>query len=128
MTIEETIEPGTEVEAPCDICKGSGVTSYAVRGERPQCWRCLGAGNVKCVTPPRNCLSCDMNWIDGQIAKKHMSAYGATHFGKEMGIYRFDHTVAYQCPECDAYVSRFGPRQILTKDQVFNGTYKELVG
>lgn len=131
MSVEEVIEPGTVVEVLCWRCKGSGEADDFDKKRDPdaKCWRCEGSGQQKCVTQPRACPSCEVSWIGGQIAKEHMGHYGSTHFGEELGIYRFDHTVAYRCPnpDCGVYVSRFGPQTILTEEQVMRGTYEELI-
>lgn len=127
MSVEEVIEPGTVIEVHCTQCDGTGQGKYNIRGEEG-CWRCDSTGKQKCVTEPRNCVACGSNWIGGQIARESMGSYGATHFGRELGIYRFDYTVAYQCPDCGVYVSRFNPSRVLTEDEVFKGTYRELIG
>lgn len=129
MSVEEVVEPGTVVEVHCTQCDGTGENKYNSASET-DCWRCGGTGVQKCITEPRSCPSCGVSWIGGQIAKKSMGLYGATHFGNELGIYRFDHTVAYRCPnpKCGAYVSRFGEQRILSEEEVMRGTYKELIG
>lgn len=128
MTVEEVVEPGTVVEVPCGQCDATGENKFNIRSETG-CWRCDGTGTQKCVTEPRNCPNpeCGISHVSDQIAKEHMGSYGATHFGSEMGIYRFDSTVAYTCQTCGTYFSRFDRTKILTKEQVLHGTYQELM-
>lgn len=125
LSVEARVAPGETVVVVCQTCEGSGLDKFR---REEDCWRCKGRGEVGCTTPQRNCPDCRASWIGGQIRRDSMELFGATHFGLEIGIDRFDGVVAWHCPFCLVYVSRFGPERILSKTEVFHGTRQELMG
>lgn len=48
------------------------------------------------------CPNCNADLQGEPIPLEQQEKYGATHFGRKIGIYdsRTDRTVAYQCPDC----------------------------
>lgn len=120
LYVEPVISPGTAIEVTCALCQGHGTQREAL------CWRCNGLGKVQNLSVDKTCPACESSWTGEQIALDSMAFYGATHFGRSIGIYRFDQTVAYQCPDCGTYVSRYNPDKILTEAQALGGSLQEL--
>lgn len=124
---ERKLEIGDRVKVGCTFCCGSGkANSFDAKRGASSCWRCAGKGYIVLTMRQDNCPCCNADLHGDQIAYDSMEAYGSTHFGRALGIYRFDMTVAYQCPDCGDYWNRF-TRKPISAAEVFDSTFVELV-
>lgn len=58
--------------------------------------------NNQDISEPRHCPSCGADLAGKSIPAKSRQYYGGgTNFKREIGLYAFDVTVGYACPDCD---------------------------
>ena len=112
LTVEPELKPGEDVITPCDMCDASGKDRY---DEGEDCWRCKGKGECTHTVEMEYCVRCGESFQGEQIALKHQTAYGSTHFSKKMGMYGMDQTLAYRCQECGTLTDRYTGK-VLDKD------------
>lgn len=72
--------------------------------------------------PPNVCPACHADLTEKEIPAEHRQYYGdATHFVRTIGIYAFDRTIAWKCPDCEHtwpregnehYYMRFFPAEV----------------